>query len=116
MNTIHGKIWGNTECLFNKNNVSIHRIEAKKGHMCSQHYHLHKHNMLYVETGVLKIEVWQDSNLITTTILADGQSTSIPPGLKHRFSALENTIAFEIYFIELDDSDIIRLQKGGRYD
>ena len=84
--------------------------------MCSQHYHLHKHNMLYVETGVLKIEVWQDSNLITTTILADGQSTSIPPGLKHRFSALENTIAFEIYFIELDDSDIIRLQKGGRYD
>ena len=55
---IHGKIWGNTESIFDKNNVSVHRIQANKGYMCSKHYHLHKHNMFYVEKGMLKIEVW----------------------------------------------------------
>ena len=111
---IHGKIWGNTECLFDKNNVSVHRIEAKKGHMCSKHYHAHKHNMFYVEKGKLKIEVWQkDYDLIDETIIADGDSTSISPGLLHRFSALEDTIAFEIYFVELNDCDIIRENCGG---
>ncbi len=115
MNTIHGKIWGNTECLFNKNNVSIHRIEAKKGYMCSEHYHEHRYNMFYIETGILKIEVWQkDYDLIDETILLDGQSTCIPPGLKHRFSALEDTIAFEIYYVELNDQDIVRLNSGSK--
>tara|TARA_Y100000389_G_scaffold204994_1_gene261744 strand:- start:8641 stop:8991 length:351 start_codon:yes stop_codon:yes gene_type:complete len=108
-----GKIWGNTECLFDKNNVSMHRIEVHKGYMCSRHYHLHKHNMFYVEKGKLKIEVWQkDYDLIDETIIADGQSTSVSPGLQHRFSALEDTIAFEIYFVELDNNDIIRIDKG----
>ena len=112
---IHGKIWGNTECIFNKNNVSVHRIEAKKGYMCSKHYHLHKHNMFYVETGKLKIEVWQkDYDLVDTTTITDGQSTSVFPGLQHRFSALEDTIAFEIYFVELNNNDIIRVDSGAK--
>jgi mannose-6-phosphate isomerase-like protein (cupin superfamily) len=110
---IHGKIWGHTECIFDKNNVSIHRIEAKKGHMCSKHYHLHKHNMFYVETGMLKIEVWQkDYDLVDTTIITDGQSTAVQPGLLHRFIALQDTVAFEVYFVELDNSDIIRENTG----
>lgn len=112
---IYGKIWGNTECIFDKNNVSIHRIEAKKGHMCSKHYHLHKHNMFYVERGMLKIEVWQkDYDLVDTTTITDGQSTSVSPGLQHRFSALEDTIAFEIYFVELNNNDIIRIDAGAK--
>lgn len=112
---IHGKIWGNTECIFDKNNVSVHRIEANKGYMCSKHYHLHKHNIFYVEKGALQIEVWQkDYDLVDTTIISDGQSTSVSPGLQHRFSALEDTIAFEIYFVELDNSDIIRSNTGSK--
>ena len=114
---IHGKIWGNTESIFDKNNVSIHRIEAKKGYMCSRHYHLHKHNMFYVEKGKLKIEVWQkDYDLVDETIITDGQSTSVPPGLVHRFSALEDTLALEMYFVELDGEDIIRESCGKSID
>lgn len=109
-----GKIWGLTEELFDKNNVSIHRIEANAGFMCSKHFHAHKHNVFFVEKGMLKIEVWQkDYDLVDETIISDGQSTSVPPGLQHRFSAIEDTIAFEIYYVELDNNDIFRQNTGG---
>jgi mannose-6-phosphate isomerase-like protein (cupin superfamily) len=114
---IQGKIWGNTECLFDKNNVAVHRIEVNKGYMCSKHYHLHKHNVFYVEKGKLKIEVWQkDYDLVDQTIITDGQSTCVTPGLLHRFSALEDTLALEMYFVELDGEDIIRESCGKSID
>tara|TARA_B100001778_G_scaffold334879_1_gene348563 strand:- start:6505 stop:6726 length:222 start_codon:yes stop_codon:yes gene_type:complete len=73
--------------------------------------------MFYVEKGKLKIEVWQkDCDLVDETIITEGQSTSVPPGLQHRFSALEDTIAFEIYFVELDNNDIIRIDRGREYE
>ena len=38
-----GKVWGQTQPLFNKNNVEIHRIETNKGGYCSKHKHEFKH-------------------------------------------------------------------------
>ena len=114
---ISGKVWGNTECVFKHNNVSIHRIEIKSGGTCSKHYHLHKYNRFFVENGSLKILVWQkDYNLIDETILSPGQSTEIKPGLFHQFIALENTVAYEIYYSELDEEDIIREGVGALDD
>ena len=112
---IYGKIWGQTECIFSKNNVSINRIVAQKGSKCSKHYHLHKFNTFFIESGSLKISVWQkDYNLIDETILVTGQSTTIKPGLYHTFEALEDTVAYEIYHIELEDNDIIRETCGSK--
>jgi quercetin dioxygenase-like cupin family protein len=106
---ISGKVWGTTQCIFKHNNVSIHRIDIKKGGTCSKHYHLHKYNRFFVENGNLKILVWQkDYDLVDETILSPGQSTEIKPGLFHQFVALEDTIAYEIYYLELEDNDIIR--------
>lgn len=106
---LHGKIWGSTECIFNTNNVSIHRIFVKKGGTCSKHYHLHRYNRFFIEKGSLKILIWQkDYDLIDETILKPGESTEINPGLFHQFIALEDTIAYEIYYVSLDNSDIIR--------
>ena len=50
-----GKVWGQTQPLFNKNNVEIHRIETNKGGFCSKHKHEFKYNCFYVEKGKLKI-------------------------------------------------------------
>lgn len=106
---LYGKIWGITECIFNKNNVSIHRISINKGGTCSKHYHEHKHNTFYIEKGKLKILIWQqDYALMDETTLTSGQSTSIKPGLNHQFLAIEDTIAYEIYHVELADEDIVR--------
>lgn len=110
-----GKIWGETVELFSKNNVSIHRISVKKDHFCSKHKHDFKYNAFYVESGKLKIQHWQtDYDLIDETIISAGDICYIPPKHYHKFIALENTIAYEIYYVELLDNDIQRIDCGGK--
>lgn len=108
-----GKVWGDTIELFNKNNVSIHRIVAKKDYCCSKHKHVFKHNIFYVESGKLEIHHWQvDYDLVDTTIISAGQLCSVPPGHYHKFIAIEDTVAYEIYYVELLDNDIQREDCG----
>ena len=112
---IQGKVWGKTMELFNKNNVEIHRIEAKKQGFCSEHKHEHKHNAFFVESGKLLVTVWKnDYSLIDETVIANGEMTIVKPGEFHKFEALENTVAYEIYWTELSSSDIVRKNCGGR--
>lgn len=114
MATIQGKIWGNTQGLFNKNNVEIHRIEINKGGFCSKHKHNFKYNMFFVESGTLEVIAYKkDYKLIDKTILSAGQSTIIPPLEYHSFKALSNVVAYEIYWVELTE-DIERENVGGK--
>lgn len=108
-----GKVWGSTTELFTKNNVSIHRIEIKQNSCCSKHYHKHKHNIFFVEKGRILVRHWQnDYDLIDETILKEQEMCSIPPGHYHQFVGLENSIVYEIYYVKLIDSDIIRENCG----
>jgi quercetin dioxygenase-like cupin family protein len=108
-----GKVWGNTVELFTKNNVSIHRIEINKDSCCSKHYHDHKYNTFYVETGKIKIQEWKnDYNLLDETILSKGEMCQVPPKNNHRFIGLEDSIVYEIYHVELCEKDIIREDVG----
>jgi mannose-6-phosphate isomerase-like protein (cupin superfamily) len=112
---LYGKIWGSTQCIFNKNNVSIYRIAINKNAKCSKHYHLHKFNTFFIESGVLKISIYQkDYPLVDETILKSGDSTTVKPGLFHIFEALEDTIAYEIYYTELNEDDIFRENCGSK--
>ena len=114
MNNVQGKVWGNTRPLFLKNNVEIHRIEANAGGYCSKHCHEHKYNLFFVECGKLKITAWKnDYDLIDETIISDGQATVVPPGEYHTFEAIEDTVAYEIYRVELLEKDITRENCGG---
>lgn len=110
---VAGKVWGQTAALFNKNNVEIHRIEVAKGGVCSLHRHLHKHNAFFVESGTLIIEVQKNDYALTDkTILTKGKMTSVPPGEYHRFVAVEDTVAYEIYWTEISTNDIERKDVG----
>ena len=114
MNNIQGKVWGSTQPLFCKNNVEMHRIEAKKGGYCSKHKHEHKYNAFYIESGKLKITAWKnDYDLVDETIITDNQITTCPPQEYHMFEALEDTVAYEIYWVELNEKDIQRENCGG---
>lgn len=111
---IQGKVWGETRPIFNKNGVEIHRMVAYDGGYCSKHRHNFKYNEFFVESGKLEIEVWQkDYDLIDKTLVESGEKTVVPPGLWHRFRALEDTVCFEIYYTELDPKDIEREDHGG---
>lgn len=116
LNIKRGKVWGNTRCLFCKNNVEIHRVEIKKDGYCSTHRHKAKFNMFYVEQGRIKVTIFRPDagqTIEDVTLLGEGESTFVEPGLDHVFEALENTVAFEIYWVELEQSDIERKNVGG---
>lgn len=108
-----GKVWGNTSKIFDKNNVSIHRIEILKGGFCSRHKHQYKYNIFYVESGTIKIQIFRSNTIIDETILNNGDQSSIPPNVEHKFIGLENSIVYEIYYVELIDEDITRFDVGG---
>lgn len=109
-----GKTWGETREIFRRNNVEVHRIEAHKGGYCSKHQHLHKYNQFYVEKGILQVDVWKnDYDLCDTTQLHPGETMTVPPGELHRFTALSDVVAWEIYWVELEPGDIERVDKGG---
>ena len=114
---IEGKVWGDTQKIYENDNFQVSRIYAKKGGFCSKHKHQQKWNLFYVESGKLKIVRWKnDYDLVDDTILTARQQTSVPPGEYHLFEALEDTVAYEIYYSTLNDKDIIRENHGGEKD
>jgi len=111
---ISGKVWGHTSRLFSKNNVELYRIWGKKGGKSSMHRHVSKISLFFVEKGKLKVVVEKnDYNLVDETILTAGQQMTIRPEEYHRFEVLENdTVAYEIYWVEIDSNDIQRKDCG----
>lgn len=111
---IFNKIWGKQQKVFDTPNFEVWRIEVDKGGYCSRHFHRHKFNMFYVESGKLKVSTLQnDSKLVDETVLCNGEQTIVSPGHEHMFLALENTVAYEFYWVELGE-DIIRRMPGGK--
>ena len=109
------KIWGTTQDIWKNNNVEIHRIEIVSGGYCSKHYHDYKFNMFFIENGKLKVDVWEsENNEMNSTIISSKESTIVEPKLYHKFEALEPTIAYEIYWVQLLGDDIIRSNFGGK--
>ena len=110
-----GKIWGSTELLHANGVLEFHRIEYKKGGTCSKHLHRYKWNGFFVESGRMKIRVWQkDYDLVDETILEAGDFTRVKPGLYHSFEGLEDGVAFELYWAEFNHDDIVRETVGGQ--
>ena len=109
-----GKVWGKTELLLANHSVEFHRIETIKGGVCSKHLHSYKWNGFYVESGRMLIRVWKgDYDLVDETILETGDFTQVKPGEYHQFEALEDTVAFELYWTEvLNHNDIVRETVG----
>jgi mannose-6-phosphate isomerase-like protein (cupin superfamily) len=112
-----GKVWGETELIEGNGVLEFHRIQARAGGVCSKHLHRHKWNGFYVESGQLVVRVWKNNyDLVDETVLGPGQYTRVPPGEYHQFEALEDTVAFEIYWAEFDHDDIQRETVGFRKD
>ena len=106
-----GKVWGKTQLIFTRNNVSVHRVQVAAGGFCSKHRHLAKYNLFFVESGRLRVTIYEDSRIDTD--VGPGETTEVPPGRLHRFEALTDCIAYEIYWTILDENDIERHESGG---
>ena len=112
--SIQGKVLGKTQKIFANNNFELHRIEVNKGGFCSKHKHVHKINAFYIEKGKLKIRIHEtEYDLVDETIASTGDLSIVKPGKYHEFEALEDTICYEIYWVELNHNDISRENVGG---
>lgn len=110
-----GKVWGNTTNILSNGVLEFHRFEAKAGGYCSKHYHRTKYNGFYVERGKLLVRVWKNNYaLVDVTELSAGDFTIVAPGEYHQFEALEDTVAFELYWAQFDHNDIVRESVGGK--
>ena len=111
--SVSGKVWGKTNFIFGNGALEFHRIETVKGGVCSEHKHRFKWNGFFVESGKLLVRVWKESyDLVDETVLGPGEFTKVAPGEFHQFEALEDTVAFELYWAEFDHNDIDRRSVG----
>ena len=114
---IDGKVWGTTACILALPMFELHRIEVKAGGYCSEHIHRAKHNLFYVESGVLKVTLWTqyaayEPKKPDVTIMRAGDSMPIPPNRAHKFEGVSAVVAYEVYWAELSE-DIERRTHGG---
>jgi len=102
-----GKLWGWTQLAFAYNGVEIHALKIQKGGYCSTHDHRNKWNRFIILEGRLSIRIYHDDT-VDETVIGPWQVTDVPPGVRHEFEALEDTIAMECYWTTLDPNDIDR--------
>jgi mannose-6-phosphate isomerase-like protein (cupin superfamily) len=110
-----GKIWGATTEFMRTPTMSAHHLTINKDRQCSEHRHQHKSNLFYVINGLLEVTIYREHGayvLNDITVLKAGQTTCVPPGLFHKFKAVEETEAIEIYQVELQEPDIERRTQG----
>ena len=114
-----GKVWGNTQLVFARNDVEAHAIVVNRGGYCSRHKHWSKWNRFIVLCGKLVVRTFEQGEskfMEDETTLTAGQITDVPPGTLHEFQALEDCVAIEMYWVELDPRDIERQTVGGIAD
>lgn len=109
-----GKIWGETEEIFNSGIVSINHLKIKKGGFSSEHCHKFKSNLFFVLSGNLKLTIWtSEDKEPDDTVVWPGESSEIDPGAFHRFKALTDVECIEICETKLRGEDIERRTEGG---
>lgn len=105
---VSGKVWGVTQLGFAYNGTEAHAIGVQKGGYCSTHSHTSKWNRFMVLSGTLAIRQYRNESEFDETIIRAGQVVDVPPGVRHDFRALDQTMAIEFYWTVLDVGDIDR--------
>ena len=86
---IYNKAWGQEHWIINKDYCGK-RLVINRGFRSSLHYHKEKEETLYCLSGRVLMEVADK-----TFLLNPGEKVNIPPGIRHRFSGLEQSEIFE---------------------
>jgi mannose-6-phosphate isomerase-like protein (cupin superfamily) len=83
-------------------------IHVTAGHALSLQYHERKEETISVQSGRLRVEVGMDEAALEEFELEPGESVHLRPGVRHRVTALVDTVMLEASTTELDD--VVRLE------
>ena len=98
----HETIWAHTDRYVGK------ILHVRAGESLSLQYHRSKEETMRVLTGALRLEVGGADEEPRAVRLGPGEGWHIPPGTRHRVTALEDTDILEVSTPELDD--VVRLE------
>jgi mannose-6-phosphate isomerase len=91
-------IWAHTDQYVGK------KLYIKGGSKLSLQYHEVKDETIIVARGRIKLHWFEPGDTVARSkVMVTGESFHIPPGMKHRFEALEDCCVFEVSTPELDD-------------
>jgi mannose-6-phosphate isomerase len=83
-------------------------LHVRAGESLSLQYHERKEETLRVLAGALALEVGDAGEARRTIHLGPGEGWHIPPGTRHRLTAIEDVDVLEVSTPELDD--VVRLE------
>jgi len=98
----HELIWAHTERYVGK------ILHIRAGEALSLQYHRAKDETVMVLAGRMRFEHFVDGAAPTVSELVPMTPFHIPPGLRHRMIAIEDTDVLEVSTPELDD--VVRLE------
>jgi quercetin dioxygenase-like cupin family protein len=98
----HELLWASTE------RYAAKIIHIRQGCRLSLQFHRYKVETLMVVSGLMDLQIEEADGSMVHSLLAPGQVVHIPPGRKHRLSAVETCDVLETSTSELED--IVRLQ------
>jgi len=102
------KPWGH-ELIWAKTDRYVGKIlHIARGEALSLQYHRVKDETIMVLSGRLQIESFAEGEAPHARELAPREPLHIPPGMRHRMTALEDTDVLEVSTPELDD--VVRLE------
>lgn len=107
------KGWGFERWITNNEKYCGKLLFVAKGKKLSWHYHKIKDEVMYLQSGFIKIQFgWdEDINKAELVLLHPGESFHIPTGLIHRIEGIEDSNVFE-FSTQHFDSDSYRLISG----
>lgn len=107
------KGWGYELWITNNSNYCGKLLKIIKGKKLSWHYHKVKDEVMFCQSGRVKIIYgWNsDIGIATQITLEKGESFHIPRELIHRIEAIEDSEIFE-FSTQHFDEDSYRVEKG----
>jgi mannose-6-phosphate isomerase-like protein (cupin superfamily) len=109
----HEKGWGHELWIHNDHKYCGKLLFFKADHGCSYHYHRLKHETFFLQSGEIQVAFGYADDIAQseTITLKPGDSFEVPPGLRHRMYALEDSELFE-FSTEHFEEDSYRIFKG----
>jgi mannose-6-phosphate isomerase-like protein (cupin superfamily) len=98
----HETVWAHTDRYVGK------ILHVRAGESLSLQYHRVKEETIRILSGALTFEVGTEAGDRRTVRLGPGDGWHIPPGTRHRMTALEDTDILEVSTPELED--VVRLE------
>ena len=83
-------------------------LHVTAGHALSLQYHERKDEVIALQSGRAQLEVGESEDALETFELAPGERVHLPPGVRHRITALTDVVLLEASTTELDD--VVRLE------